>query len=57
MRSLSPGVTREFFVCFSVSVDSYTLERMADLETSLETQETLLLNLLPQEVKMENTSC
>ena len=50
-------MTRGFFVCFSISVDSYTLERTADLETSLETQETLLLNLLPQEVKTENTSC
>ena len=49
-------MTRGFFICFSISVDSYTLERTADLETSLETQETLL-NLLPQEVKRENTSC
>lgn len=54
-RALSPGVTR----CFSpaVSVDSYILESMAGLETSSETPATLLLNLIPQGVKMENTSC
>lgn len=58
VRASSPGVTRFFLVfCFSVSVDSYILERMADSETSLETLATLLVNLLPQEAKMENMSC